>query len=244
MSYTTKGLSFLFILALSIFLITASVAWAVNDLRVYNHGFDKYNVSAVTGIDQDALIQAARDIRSYFNSSEEPLEVRAKVFGQQREIFNDREIIHMSDVKDLIWAVYIVVAISGAYLVSVVTIGVLWKGPTFIPLVSRWTLWGGGATIGFVAIIGLVAITAFGQLFQTFHEVSFTNDFWKLDPSQDYLVMMFPIGFWFDATIFVALTSIGSAFVMTAVSGGLLIARKIRSSETSGPIYQEPEEPT
>ena len=45
MSYTTKGLSFLFILALPIFLITTCVAWAVNDLRVYNHGFDKYDVS-------------------------------------------------------------------------------------------------------------------------------------------------------------------------------------------------------
>ena len=42
--------AFLFVFAVPLFLVTASVAWAFNDPSVYNRGFQKYRISLATGI--------------------------------------------------------------------------------------------------------------------------------------------------------------------------------------------------
>ena len=241
MSGATRGLPLLFILAMPVFLVTASVTWAVNDLRLYGHGFDTYDIPAATDIEREGLMQAARDIRAYFNSTQEPLDVRARVFGQEQALFGAREVAHMRDVKRLIWGVYIVGAVTGVYLVGATLAGFLWKGARFAPQLSRWVLWGGGLTVGLIAAIGLTTLVAFDQLFLVFHQLSFANDFWKLDPARDYLVIMFPDGFWFNATLFVALASIGMALALSAVSVGYLLARRRRALRGEGPILPGPE---
>ena len=48
-----------------------------------------------------------------------------------------------------------------------------------------------------------MAIADFEAFFTRFHLLSFANDFWLLDPATDYLIMLFPGGFWQDAMIFV-----------------------------------------
>jgi integral membrane protein (TIGR01906 family) len=226
-----KGLSLVFILMVPVFLVTASVTWAVNDLRLYSHGFEKYEISGATGIEQDDLMMVAGELRAYFNSAQEPLEVRAPVFGQERTLFSAKEVAHMEDVKDLVWEVYIAGAAAGTYLLVVTLGGFLRRGLAFATTLSRWTLWGGGLTIGLIGAFGLTALVAFEWLFQVFHQVSFANDFWKLDPATDYLVIMFPEGFWLDATLFVALVSLGGALLLSAVSGGYLLARRRRAGQ-------------
>lgn len=240
-SNATKVLAALFIAAIPLFLITAGVTWAVNDLRLYSHGFDKYNIPAATGIEREGLIQVGRDLRAYFNSGQEPLEVRAEVFGQERRLFSAREVLHMRDVKRLVWGVYILGAIAAVYLLGVTAVGLMWKGGRFGPLLSRWVLWGGAATIGLIAVVGLTALVAFDQLFLAFHKVSFANDFWRLDASRDYLVIMFPDGFWFDATLFVAFVAIGGALLLSAAAGGYLLVRRHRIRREIGSVLPQQE---
>ena len=87
-------LAALFVIAIPLFLVAGSVTWAVNDAGLYNGGFDKYDISRFTGITDADLRQAGADIRSYFNSGQEPLRVRSRIFGEEREIFNQREVTH------------------------------------------------------------------------------------------------------------------------------------------------------
>ena len=47
-----------------------------------------------------------------------------------------------------------------------------------------------------------------------FHLLVFSNDFWQLDPARDYLIMLFPGGFWYDVTIDCALATAGLAAVI------------------------------
>jgi integral membrane protein (TIGR01906 family) len=52
----------------------------------------------------------------------------------------------------------------------------------------------------------------FGDAFVQFHLVAFSNDLWILDPTRDHLLMLFPEGFWFDATMRIAgLTALEAA---------------------------------
>ena len=90
---------------------------------------------------------------------------------------------------------------------------------------ARRAMWGGGLTLALLVAFGIVASTGFDALFLKFHQLSFANDFWKLDPRTDYLVRLFPQDFWFDATLWAALRAITGALILMAVGGSYVAYR-------------------
>ena len=141
-------------------------------------------------------------------------------WGVQRDIFNPREVLHMRDVKQLVWMVYGVATLSGVYLLLVTAVGVI-AGPSSHGKWRGLCFWGGGLTIGLVAAIGLFALVGFDTLFLKFHQFSFSNDLWQLN-ERDYLLLLFPQEFWLDATIWVATRAVAGAGLLMAVFGGYL----------------------
>ncbi len=225
----------LFVVALPLFLVTGSVAWAFNSPGVYQGGFEKYDVSRITGISDADLAQVSAEIRSYFNSGQEPLEIRTRIFGQERDLFNQREIAHMRDVKKLVQGVYVVAAAAAAYLLVSIGAGAALHSGRFAAILARRILYSGGLTLLIVIAVGLFALVGFDTLFLKFHQLSFANDLWQLDSRQDYLVMLFPQDFWFDATMWVATRAIAGALLITAVSAGYLVYLRWRQSKGSDP---------
>ena len=216
----------LFIIAVPVFLITASVTWAFNSPGLYNDGFEKYSISRISGITDSDLRQVGADIRGYINSRDEPLNVQTKIFGEDQALFNDREIAHMKDVKRLVWGVYILALASAAYLAALTVIGFVRHRGRFIEPLAKRAMYGGGLTLGLLVIFGIVAVSDFESLFIKFHQLSFANDFWQLDPRTDYLVRIFPDAFWLDATVWVALRTITGAVAMTVAGSAYLAYRR------------------
>ena len=226
--------SALVVVSVPLFLIAASVAWAVNDAGLYRRGFEKYNVAVYSGITEEDLNRVGADLRRYFNSGEEPLHVVVPVYGMERELYNHREVEHMRDVKGLVRGTYLVALATLLYLLMFKGVGYYRGRWGFAPKMARLGLWGGLLTLGIVALVGLFALAGFDSLFLLFHRISFANDLWQLDPRTDYLLIMFPLGFWFDATMRVALTTIGGALLLVAVSGGYLLYFKRRAARPDG----------
>jgi integral membrane protein (TIGR01906 family) len=214
--------STLFIIAVPVFLVTGSLTWAFNNIGLYEGGFEKYRIARASGITPDDLREVALDLRAYFNSGQEPLSVRTRIFGSERELFKEKEVHHMADVKRLLWGVYAAFAVSAVCLIGLTALGFAQERRSHLPALARRILWGGGLTIGLLVAFGLVAAVGFDALFLLFHRVSFANDFWKLDPRTDYLVLLFPQGFWFDATMWVALRSLAGGLALAAAGGGYL----------------------
>ena len=73
---------------------------------------------------------------------------------------------------------------------------------------------------------GVLALIDFNWLFTQFHLLSFSNDFWLLDPATDYLIMLFPEGFWYDTFLFCALAIAAGAVILGGVGGWYLLSRK------------------
>ena len=113
----------LFVVAVPVFLVTGSITWAFNNIELYEGGFEKYRIAWVSGITPGDLRQVALDLRAYFNSGDEPLDVRTRVFGSERELFNEKEVIHMYDVKRLLWGVYGAFAVSAVCLLALTAAG-------------------------------------------------------------------------------------------------------------------------
>ena len=214
--------SSLFVVAVPVFLITGSLTWAFNNIGLYEDGFEKYRISRASGISATDLRQVAQDLRTYFNSGQEPLHVLTRIYGQERELFNEKEVHHMRDVKRLLWGVYGAFAASAVCLTVLIAIGIARARGGYVRTLSRRALWGGGLTVLLLALFGIVASVGFDALFLLFHRVSFANDFWQLDPRTDYLVLLFPQGFWFDATMWVALRAIAGGLLLAAAGSGYL----------------------
>ena len=62
---------------------------------------------------------------------------------------------------------------------------------------------GGILTLLIFGALAIGSLFGFDKLFIYFHEISFNNDFWILDPRTDYLIAMFPQGFFFDTTMLI-----------------------------------------
>ena len=77
-----------------------------------------------------------------------------------------------------------------------------------------------------MVVFGIVALAGFDSVFLKFHQLSFANDFWRLDPRTDYLVRIFPQDFWFDATMWVAVRAIAGALVLTVAGSAYLVYRR------------------
>jgi len=208
----------LFILCLPVLLLTASLAWAVNSLWLYQSGFEKYEVSQTTGLAEAELQKAARGLISYFNSGDGYISLSVEKNGKPFELFNEREEMHLKDVKGLIWLDYRV--LLGTLVYALVYAGVsVWRRDWRR---LGWGLVGGsGLTLALVLALGLGALLSFDQLFLQFHLLSFANEFWLLDPTRDYLIMLFPGGFWYDAALLCAGVTAGLAVVLGGVGGWL-----------------------
>ena len=216
----------IFIIAVPLLLITASVAWAFNSPGLYNDGFEKYSISRISGISDSDLRQVGADIRSYINSGDELLDVQTSILGTERDLFNDQEVAHMKDVKQLVRGVYVLALASTVYLAAMVVIGFALHRGRFVADLAKRLAWGGGLTLVLLIVFGLVALVGFDSVFLKFHQLSFANDFWRLDPRTDYLVRIFPQDFWFDATLWVAVRAISGALILTVGGSAFLVYRK------------------
>jgi len=211
-----------FILCLPFLLFTASLAWVINSLWLYNYGFEKYSVSQVTGLEDTELEKAASGLVSYFNSGEEYISLTVIKDGQPFELFNYRETIHLKDVKRLIWLDYWVGLGTLLYMLAYAGVCLFWRRPKYWRRLARGVVGGSGLTLGLMLALGLVSLFAFDWLYWQFHVISFTgNDFWVLDPAKDYLLMLVQ-GVQYDAVIIIFAATGAGAVVLGGAAGGCL----------------------
>ncbi len=225
---------FLFIALVPVFLAAVNVRWVINFPPLYSYGFDQYDIPRRTGIESSELISAGKQIREYFNNDAELLELSVVLRGVRvQNLYNEREVLHMRDVKALVQGVYRVSELSGLYLFIVTALGFGLWGRLFVPSFGRLLIWGGGVTLALVGLVGLSAMAGFDRLFLAFHLISFSNDLWQLDPRRDYLIAMFPQGFFFDATMLIALAVIFQAVALIAIPATLMRRQRLGAGPDS-----------
>ncbi|MFC1956477.1 TIGR01906 family membrane protein, partial [Chloroflexota bacterium] len=183
------------ILCLPVLLLTTSILWAVNSSWLYEYGFDKYNISQNTGLAQSELEKAATGLIRYFNSGEEIISLAVTKDGKSFELFNEREVAHLRDVKGLIRLNHQVLLGTLIYVLGYAAIASFRRKYRRL---AQGLVGGSGLTLGLILVLGVAMAFNFEQLFWQFHIISFTNELWLLDPTRDYLIMLFPSGFWFD----------------------------------------------
>ena len=203
-----------FVAFVPLLLISTNVRLVINFPGLYSYGFDRYDIPRRTGIERAELIEAGRQIRTYFNDDTELLDVRVRVSGVERSIYGEREVLHMRDVKGLVRGVYVVGYIAAAYMVVFLAVAAWLMRREAVALAVRLLSYGGLVTLGLAVLVGIGSLVGFDRLFLAFHIVSFSNDLWQLDPRRHMLLAMFPEGFFFDATMLIALLTVVGAWLL------------------------------
>ncbi len=213
----------LFVLCLPTFLLCSNLRFVASEVHFYQYGFEKYQVSQRTGIEGTELLRASRGLIHYFNSEEEPIRVQVLKDGREYELFNEREVAHLRDVKGLLRLGYRLQLATLLFTICYACLSYLGVKPRSWLRLAKATLWGGVLTLALIIALGAGILLGFEQLFLQFHLLSFSNELWMLDPSQDYLIMMFPEGFFRDAALFVAGATASEALLLGGLAGVCLL---------------------
>jgi len=220
----------IFVLCIPAFLICSNLRWAVNSVWLYDYEFGKHDVSEATGMSDEDLRLAARELIHYFNSAEEPIETTVTT-PQGAPLFNEREIEHLGEVKGLIGFCYDVQVGAGGYIAAFAIGSLILLKRRFWYVLARGLFGGGVLTVALLAAVGVAALASFDWLFLGFHHLFFFgSDTWILNPATDYLIMMFPEGLFYDIGLYVVGAIVIEAVVLGGVGCFCLLRRRRRGA--------------
>ena len=204
--------------AFSILLILSMLLTSIEivsfNKNFYRRQYIKNNTADIIGIDENELLHITDEFFSYLKDRRQDLNIK---WSHGDNIFGQREIDHMKDVKQLFS--YGFKLRNMAFLTVVILTVILFA------ICPR--IWLRYISLSFILVSAIVIILAifvaigiykdFDLVWDKFHYIFFNNDLWLLDPDTDVLIMMMPGSFFIDmiktiATIFFAGMSAVLAF--------------------------------
>lgn len=206
-----RTLQAMIILALPPVLVLTSVRLVMTELflqiEYHRPGFpdDRFGFSR-----DDRLHYAPYAVR-YLHNDADISYLGQLTFPDGRPLFNDRELQHMEDVKQVTRSAFRTLTA----LTVVLLISALWLARR--PASRRW-LWralSDGALLTIFLILGLLVLSllAWQFFFDSFHALFFEGDTWIFSTS-DTLIRLFPQQFWFDAALSVGFLSLAGSLLI------------------------------
>jgi integral membrane protein (TIGR01906 family) len=205
----TQILKLLITLLIPIFIISGAARLLATDSYVaFEYNKTSFPPDSFGFTDQQRFILASTNI--HYVRAHLPNNELSKQFLNGEPVYTSREVSHMADVQ----AVFQVILKVwwGALLVSLLSGLVLWRNGKQMAFISAIKS-GGLLTSGVILAIALLAVFAWQFWFNTFHLIFFKPGSWLFSYS-DTLIRLFPVEFWFDATLTISILSlIGGLFL-------------------------------
>ena len=85
---------------------------------------------------------------------------------------------------------------------------------------------GSCAVLALVAALGVWALIDFNGLFILFHQISFSNDLWYMDPATDLIIRLMPLRFFIHYVTLIAVTWLLAVLLLGG--GSLLLATRLK----------------
>lgn len=154
------------------------------------------------GMTQEQRLQYSSLALDYLLNDEDVSFLGDQQFEDGTPLYNERELGHMVDVKDLTQSV------MDVWLMLLVILGGLagaaWHFGFFDDF-RAWLARGGQLTMALILVALVFIALSFNALFTGFHRIFFEGDTWLFQFS-DTLIRLFPLRFWQD--VFIALGSL------------------------------------
>lgn len=210
-----KGIGHFFCFTISIWLVLFLTVFWSGFKPFYYFEYHKNDIMHVTKMDAESIDIAIDRLSGYLSEKYPELNAEVTINGESRLLFNEKELLHMIDVKNLI---VFARRVGFFYAVLLVLYYSFLKEKRlkidFLKNLSKSMLFG----MSGISILGFVAIFVdFTAAFIQFHHIFFTNDLWLLDPSTDVLIQMLPEVFFRDIAIAIFLSSLVIAIIFRMI---------------------------
>lgn len=214
------------------------------NLSFYKDCWVEFDVPSATGMTLDELERAGTALTDYFRGLVDSPQIASEIFRISRPLYNQRELDHLVDVRHLFAAGF--AAQKVAWLLALLPVLYLlgqwaryrrgssqtWSSGKNEPscindllsALAKALVIAGGVGLGVLALLAIPAGVDFTDWWTKFHLLSFANDLWLLDPKTDWLIRMFPEGFFFKAVTAIGLRSLTISTLVLVV--GLLMRRR------------------
>ena len=219
----TQILRLLIILLIPIFIVSgAARSLATDSYLAFEYGKTSFPSDSFGFTDQQRFILASTNI--HYVRAHLPGDELSKQTLNGVPVYNSREVSHMVEVQTVfqsvsrMWqAVFILLILLGFF---------LWKKGERKVLTSAIQS-GGLLTSGIIMSIALLAIFSWQFWFETFHLFFFKPGSWLFSYS-DTLIRLFPVEFWFDATLTISLLSLAGGLLLALIGwrGKRILAKK------------------
>ncbi len=223
-------------LALAVRFVATSGWW-------WERGFDQFDAEARTGLPRAEVDRGAAELRAYFGSDEEFVDVAVvNRAGEPEPLFSQREILHLRDVKRLLDRTYDAGSAALGFIVAFVAGTIAWRRAAAARVLAAAAFAAGGAVIGVIGVLAIIVLSGFDGAFHQFHLLFFTNDLWQLT-LRDRLIQLFPQDFFFESTMLIGVATVGTALAL-ALAGWLARRRNggltaVVESADAAPLAEE-----
>ena len=201
-----------FIFIFSIVLILIIIILLNFRLLIFNTGYyhKEFNKHLIYSKfeSKNELENNLNNLFNYFKNKEE----------LNNDFFNEKERLHLIDVKKLINKLIFVLYLGSILLILFF---IIYRNKNYIinSLIS-----GSLATIIMILFLFLIASINFSWTFLNFHYMAFSNDYWQLESTSN-LIKMFPEEFFYDITTKILFNSLILSLII------LIISYKIKSKQ-------------
>lgn len=212
--------------AASFFLVIAmlfsALSLVMNSEKRHRSEYERLNVADFMGMSDEDIVRSLMRLVDYMEGRVDDIVVEVTVYGESTAMFNERETMHMVDVRTLYqaWrtASCIMYAFAAVVLAALIAVfGKRWYVPA-----SKGFIIGFAAFAAMLLAIGAYAVIDFNSFWTSFHLLFFSNDLWLLDPAESRMINMFPIEFFSNIILNFVLIFVPVSVMMLVLS---IIAR-------------------
>ena len=175
-------------------IISGSLNFIVRYDFIYDYNIATYSIDERTSLNLDKIKEINFNIKTYFFDKNELLDV---------DIYSDKEILHMKDVKHIMNLIFNL----GKILSIVFCVLIFLLHSYFEVHLNKVIFYSVILFSSILILLGVSFLLFFQEIFIIFHKIAFNNDLWILNPNTDYLLMMFPEDFFRDVAVLILLSS-------------------------------------
>ena len=198
------------------------------DRSFYVKEYKKNSTAEVIGISDEQLMMVTEHLLGYLEDTEEVLKIDAEIGGVVRNVFDERDTMHMVDVKVLYQNAMLVRNVTLILALVIFGYNLLHMKKDVVASLAVSFYKALGAFMMICAAVLIGAAVDFDAMWRFFHTIFFSNDLWLLDPNVSVLINMVPLQFFFDLVTKVVVLFI--AFLAGCSTIFLFVVRKVVAS--------------
>ncbi|AWW26026.1 TIGR01906 family membrane protein [Acetobacterium sp. KB-1] len=216
-----------------VIIFISGIEVAVFDKAFYMDQMEKNQVTKNTGVYPPDMELVVTEMISYLKGNRQDFDIKARLAPENAKnvvdyvsVFNEKEITHMDDVRDLL--LFFLGLRNAAMSLALIAFVILLKYNK--KAILKALFYGSIIFMVIFLIIGACFIFNFSDTFILFHQLFFSNDLWIMDPSTDRLIWIVPEPFFFTMIgrmVAYILVPLG----LTTLTTGLVLFKQTRTNK-------------